>query len=68
MQSKIRNYEKQIIQLEQKLLRSQSAYVKALLEHKAPEEKDIYYHEKYMGEIEGLRKKIQICNDKLSHL
>lgn len=68
IRKRIENYEKQIIQLEQKLLRSESAYVRALLEHKTPEKEDVYYHNKYTKEITGLRKRIQQCRRELEAL
>ncbi len=56
---KIKQYLRQIEELEAKLSRSQSSCVQAMLVGKEPDKEDMEYHHKYMESIRELRQKVR---------
>lgn len=68
LQKKIRESEQELDMLEQKRLRSMSAFIEALVSHDTPTEEDVEYFKTFSGLIELERENLRRLNEELENL
>lgn len=68
LEKKIKESEEELELLEQKRLRSLSAFIEALVSHDTPSEEDVEYFKTFSGLIDLERENLRRLNDELDKL
>lgn len=63
---RVTKIKKEIIQIEERMRRSHSACIQALLEGTEMPQEEVNYHKKYMEQIDGLRNELRELDKKLN--